>query len=53
MTRYLLDSPIRVRELVADLRDDSLAGRCLPEWAPVPTSFLTDMLATNTTVDVA
>ena len=47
MTRYLLDSPIRVRELVADLRDDSLAGRCPPEWAPVPTSFLTDMLTTD------
>ncbi|MFD9670223.1 hypothetical protein ACFWAY_53455 [Rhodococcus sp. NPDC059968] len=54
MTRYLLDSPPSVRELVVDLRDDQLAGRCPPDWAPVPTSFLTDVLTADTaTVDVA
>lgn len=54
MTHYLLDSPLYVRELVVDLRDDQLAGRCPPDWAPVPTSFLTDVLTADTaTVDVA
>ncbi|WP_345352993.1 protein kinase domain-containing protein [Rhodococcus olei] len=54
MTRYLLDSPLYVRDLVVDLRDDRLAGRWPPEWARVPTSFLADVLAAETaTVDVA
>ncbi|MGW5153549.1 protein kinase domain-containing protein [Rhodococcus koreensis] len=54
MTRYLLDGPLYVRELVVNLRDDQLAGRCPPDWAPVPTSFLTEVLTADTaTVDVA
>ncbi|TQC46665.1 hypothetical protein EEB14_24990 [Rhodococcus sp. WS4] len=54
MTRYLLDSPLYVRELVVELRDDRLAGRCPRDWAPAPASFLTEVLTAHTvTVDVA
>ncbi|WP_162181254.1 hypothetical protein [Rhodococcus wratislaviensis] len=52
MTRYLLDSPLNVRELDVDLRENQLAGQFPSEWAPVATSFLTEVLAGTATVDV-
>lgn len=45
MVRYLLDGGPWVRELVAELRQDQRRGQWQPEWPPVPSSFLDELLA--------
>jgi hypothetical protein len=45
MIRFLPDGGPHIASLLAALRDAQQAERWQPEWAPIPASFMTELVA--------